>query len=1068
MKLSHCQSLRLIVVFSIAFALFLSTLVSPVAIAQSQEQPAPTTHVSDAAGVVNEQTKQQLENILTNLQQRSGINLTVLTVQTTGGIEIFDYSAKLARAWDIGSKQSASKSLLLVVAVDEKASIVQFSRRVQKDLPEGALADMNEQMRGPVSSGRVGEGLLLGVQKLVPLLAARLGFSAEGMDQAPAAQAAPAAPLVPNNDAAVNATPTVKEEARPAASPGVSTDVSQPGSAVESQIPDSKSQISDRKNQISEPAARKKAASSESAKTSGTKSGPTSSKTTGRNTPADDEAEAEAVEVMLSYPVAERIGKLKDFIATHPESKAKARAAEMLIVARAALGDEKLKAGDTAAGIELLFQALGDAPADMPDRLFAGVISQIPLNLYARGQAPDALRAAQQLEAKVANNPKRLLALSGFYLEIERGDEAARVAEQAIKLAPDSAAAHNALGLALHISLRLAEAAAEYKRALEIDPKTRGVRRALADLDRAAGKIDEALALYREQLAAEPEDKPARVGMVLALFESGKSDEGKEELKAAYEKDPRNLSLLTGASYWFVAHGESPLGLELAQKAVEIEPRYTWAQIALARALVAERQPLYAERSLRYAQQYGRFPTLDYELANTLASMGLYEEASAALLHSFTLKDGQIETLLANRYPARAAGFNELLSVERRASIFQATGVETEENARLMKALLAFTLAMNPPVADAKIDEASATAAAREFAAGSDNKRAFRQLYAVSRLLKKGIAFQTAFELSEAARDGVDDAAFVPAVTIAVQADELGDMRARALAAGGIPDIPEAPRNVLANILRGRIEESSGWALFNLDKNTEAVERLRRGVGILPVNTPLWQTACWHLGVALQQAGSNEEALGFYIKSYSAGVPDPARRGIIEQLYKKINGTLDGLDDRIGPAAAVATATPTAAPTSPSSEQPPTEKAPTPVAEPSPTPGPTPTPTPDTAATTEAAQPKASPTPAPESTPTPTATPEPTPKSAPEASPMPAPTPTPTPNSEGTPAPQPTPTPEATPTPVPSATPDSTPAPQATPTPEPTPAPVPPAESSPTPTPTPSSGGRPRRVKPPR
>ena len=119
-----------------------------------------------------------------------------------------------------------------------------------------------------------------------------------------------------------------------------------------------------------------------------------------KNAPVDDAQEADAVEVTLSKPLDVRIGLLKDFIATHPESKSKARATELLIVARAALGDEKLKAGETAAGVELLFQALADAPAEMSDRLFSGVVAQIPLNLYVRGETAAALKAAQQIEAK--------------------------------------------------------------------------------------------------------------------------------------------------------------------------------------------------------------------------------------------------------------------------------------------------------------------------------------------------------------------------------------------------------------------------------------------------------------------------------------------------------------------------------------------------------------------------------------------------------------------------------------------------------------------------------------------
>ena len=63
-----------------------------------------------------------------------------------------------------------------------------------------------------------------------------------------------------------------------------------------------------------------------------------------------------------------------------------------------------------------------------------------------------------------------------------------------------------------------------------------------------------------------------------------------------------------------------------------------------------------------------------------------------------------------------------------------------------------------------------------EFAAGKMTC-AYRQLYAASRLLQRGIALQTVQELSEAARVAVDAATLVPAVTVAAQADELADLR---------------------------------------------------------------------------------------------------------------------------------------------------------------------------------------------------------------------------------------------------------------------------------------------------
>src|SRR5205807_9637011 len=169
----------------------------------------------------------------------------------------------------------------------------------------------------------------------------------------------------------------------------------------------------------------------------------------------------------------------------------------------------------------------------------------------------------------------------------------------------------------------------------------------------------EALALYREQLQAEPKNNRARAGMILSLFELGKKEEAEAEFtKALQDEDQsRNLPLLVGAAYWFIAHNDADRGFDLAQKAIGIEPRYPWAQIALECALIANTRPPDAEAGVRFARQYGRFPTADYGVANVPASMGLSEEADTEVRRSFSLKNGEIETKLAGRIAAHATSF---------------------------------------------------------------------------------------------------------------------------------------------------------------------------------------------------------------------------------------------------------------------------------------------------------------------------------------------------------------------------------------------------------------------------
>jgi hypothetical protein len=198
--------------------------------------------------------------------------------------------------------------------------------------------------------------------------------------------------------------------------------------------------------------------------------------------------------------------------------------------------------------------------------------------------------------------------------------------------------------------------------------------------------------------------------------------------------------------------------------------------------------------------------------------------------------------------------------------------------------------------------------------------RAYRQLYAANRLLQSRIAFQTVIDLAEAAKTGVEAALDAPAATVATLADNLIEIRARAIASGSTPSVPDVARNVRSNILRGRIEDMMGTALFNQDKASEAVPHLRRAISVLPEDTIWLRTALWHLGAALAATGKPQEALAAYMTSYRRSQPDPARRAVIEALYRKVNGSLDGLDAALG---APATASSTVSDSSSSTTSPP-------------------------------------------------------------------------------------------------------------------------------------------------
>jgi uncharacterized membrane protein YgcG/tetratricopeptide (TPR) repeat protein len=946
---------------ALLFALSLSAVVVTGKVAAQDppsQLPKPAGHINDLAEVLDPATRQRLETVLENLKQKIGVRVVVATIKTVGSQDLYDYSLRVANEWNVGAPASKDKSVLVLIAADTGKFFSQVSRSARLSLPDGVVGDMGLRIRQKIESAGLSGALVEGLRTFVNAAGEQGNFDFASLDTQsgevqiaqqqrprtvqtpvpePSANPEPTPAATPESTA--TAAPTATPEATPAAVPTetpspeasktptpaeqpTETPIAKPTEApVASPAPSEMASPLAVTTTTATPAETPAAESSPAATAKPTERVATNArpsrtpanKPSASPAPANPDDELEEVELVLTRPASERVDKLKAFIAAHPTSVAVPRAKELIVEAYAMVGDQRMQRGDINGGLEQFRLAIAEAPPDMNDRLFSEVIAKIPLNLFFRGQREAANEAARQAEAIAKGNPNRLLALAQFYVNIENANDAARLADAAIQIAPDSAVAHQALGAARHIDLRLDDAEKEYARALSLDPKSAAARIALADLKRAAGKPDEALALYREQLQAEPANKSANAGEVLSLLELGKKDEADAALQKAFadKVQSRNLALLAGAAYWYLAHNDAARGLDLAQKAVAIEPRYSWAEIAYARALLADKRPLEAERVLRFVRQYSRFPTLDYEVATVLASMGLYDEAAQELVHTFALKNGELQTNLAGRLPARASSFTELLAPERRAAIFQSAVADTDANAQMLKSLMAFNAALD----QASPNEDDLVAVAQDFIKGADAMKTYRQIYVADKLVKKGVALSTVVDLMDQATAGVENALNVPMAALAVQPIEMGELRARALAQGAIADVAAAPRAALSGLLRGRIEDLAGLALFNMDKPAEAATRLRRAVSVATEGTPLWRSSMWHLGAALEANGKSDQALLYYIKSYVSGPPDPARRSVIENVYKKVNGTLDGLDDKIGPGFSAASASPTPSPT---------------------------------------------------------------------------------------------------------------------------------------------------------
>lgn len=169
----------------LAFLFIITAAIGMVTIHSAQGQsplPPPTGYVNDYARVIDETTKNNLEQTLANLDHREQIQFAVVTVDTTNGQEIYDYSLAVARGWGIGAKDSQKPALLLLVSIKDRKYYTQVSRHLEGELPDGLVGQIQRERLVPAfRAGDYGRGLSDTVTEYLRTVATKRGFSTDAI-----------------------------------------------------------------------------------------------------------------------------------------------------------------------------------------------------------------------------------------------------------------------------------------------------------------------------------------------------------------------------------------------------------------------------------------------------------------------------------------------------------------------------------------------------------------------------------------------------------------------------------------------------------------------------------------------------------------------------------------------------------------------------------------------------------------------------------------------------------------------------------------------------------------------
>jgi uncharacterized protein len=141
--------------FLFFFLFFASVLAAP---AEKLKDIHPTGYITDLAQVINVDAKIRLENLCTELEQKTGAQMAIVTVRSLEDETVEQYGNDLYKQLGIGSKKE-NRGVLLLVAPTERKSRIEVGYGLEPVINDARAGDAGRLMRSYFLQGNYGAGI---------------------------------------------------------------------------------------------------------------------------------------------------------------------------------------------------------------------------------------------------------------------------------------------------------------------------------------------------------------------------------------------------------------------------------------------------------------------------------------------------------------------------------------------------------------------------------------------------------------------------------------------------------------------------------------------------------------------------------------------------------------------------------------------------------------------------------------------------------------------------------------------------------------------------------------------
>ncbi|MBM4399605.1 MAG: TPM domain-containing protein [Candidatus Cloacimonetes bacterium] len=113
--------------------------------------PKPAGWVNDFAGVLSEQNKSELTAWITELKEKTDVEMAIAIFPDIGGKDYSNYATDLFRAWGVGNKKD--EGILLLIAIQERKIKFEVGYASEEYLTDSYTADAYRLMISSLTKG---------------------------------------------------------------------------------------------------------------------------------------------------------------------------------------------------------------------------------------------------------------------------------------------------------------------------------------------------------------------------------------------------------------------------------------------------------------------------------------------------------------------------------------------------------------------------------------------------------------------------------------------------------------------------------------------------------------------------------------------------------------------------------------------------------------------------------------------------------------------------------------------------------------------------------------------------